>query len=100
MEIKYGLPQNIHMASQPYNRSDLVEYAIYLDTTIQSLNAIERSQLEFIFKDNNELLVKSWPVTTLGGKRSFDMPMDERLKNSPYWRQSKKTSGLRTQFQR
>lgn len=90
MEIKYGRPANVHSSLKSFYRGDVVDYAIYLDTTFQALNKVERADLQFIFRDNNDWLVQTSEPTTLGGKRVSPEGLDERHMNSPYWENSKR----------
>ena len=90
MEIKYGLSSNLHTSLKSYYRGDMTQYAIHLDTSIQTLNRVERADLQFIFLDNNDWLVQMEEPTTLGGKRIGEGGLDERHMNSSYWENSER----------
>lgn len=70
IEIKTGLPTTHFSALKYYTRSDAVNYALNIDTLVGtvSLSGKDRSDLYYIFKDNNEWLANSTYPTTLVGE--------------------------------
>lgn len=67
-EVLYGNNSRLHTAQKPYTRDNVVRYALSLDSMKNQLSKVDRAALQYIFDDNNELLMPSELPTTLGGK--------------------------------
>ena len=68
-EVLYGNDSRIHTAQKPYTRDNVVRYALALDSMKGKLSKLDRAALQYIYDDNNELLMPSELPTTLGGKQ-------------------------------
>ena len=53
LEIKSGLPLDIHTAHKPYSRQDIAKYAVTMDTASVFISAKDRKDLYYIYKDNS-----------------------------------------------
>jgi hypothetical protein len=69
LEIKTGKSYNIGTGLKPYLRGEVIKYAIALDTSRLNLSAKDRSDLFWLFKDNNEWLHQPKLPTTLLGEQ-------------------------------
>ncbi|MEL7020981.1 MAG: hypothetical protein AAGK47_05195, partial [Bacteroidota bacterium] len=70
LDIKTDIPTPVFTSLRPFTRGDLVNYALAVDTAQNiSLSQLDRSDLYYIFKDNNEWLVNPTYPTTIGGKK-------------------------------
>lgn len=67
LEIKTGKPAPFHTTLRPWLRGDLTKYAIDLDTSEVDLTNLDRQNLAYIFRDNNEWLGQADFPTTLTG---------------------------------
>lgn len=68
-DVLYGNNSQIHTAQKPYTRDNVVRYALSLDSVKGQLSPLDRTALQYIYDDNNELLMPSELPTTLGGKQ-------------------------------
>ncbi|MCB9080528.1 MAG: hypothetical protein H6555_02335 [Lewinellaceae bacterium] len=70
LEIKTGLPTPYHSSLKYYQRGAAVKYALALDTLEGQtpLSALDRADLQYIFRDNNEWLGQNPLPKTLGGR--------------------------------
>ncbi len=69
LEIKTGLPRPFHSAHKYYRRGDVVRYAMLVDTSGAALSDLDRQDLQYIYRDNNEWLGQAPYATTLTGPR-------------------------------
>jgi hypothetical protein len=69
LEIKTGIPTPIHTTHKGYTRKDVTDYAYKLDTSATPLSVLDRKDLYYIFRDNNEWLVTPEDPKTLAEKR-------------------------------
>jgi len=69
LSIKSGIDAPFHTSLRPYNRKDVTDYAMAIDSLNIRLTPLDREDLKFIFRDNNEWLKTSEYSTTIGGKR-------------------------------
>ena len=68
LEIKSGIQPEFHSALKYYLRGDVVQYALQLDTASNiQLTKRDRTDLAYIFRDNNEWLIQSEYPTTIAG---------------------------------
>ena len=58
LEIKTGIPVPFVTGMKPYLRGDVVRYALQLDTAEVALSGFDRTDLYWLFKDNNEWLAQ------------------------------------------
>jgi hypothetical protein len=71
LSIKTGVDPDIHTAIRPYLRGDVVQYAMQIDSSQVAISSRDRTDLYYIFKDNNEwLLCADQPTTIVGKKES------------------------------
>ena len=70
-DVLYGNDSRIHTAQKPYTRDNVVRYALALDSMKGKLSKLDRAALQYIYDDNNELLMPSELPTTLGGKQQL-----------------------------
>ena len=56
LEIKTGIPVSFVSGMKPYLRGDVVRYALQLDTAGVAISGLDRKDLYWLFKDNNEWL--------------------------------------------
>ena len=68
-DVLYGSDSRIHTAQKPYTRDNVVRYALSLDSMKGQLSKLDRTALQYIYDDNNELLMPSELPTTLVGKQ-------------------------------
>jgi hypothetical protein len=85
-EVLYGNNNRLHTVQKPYTRDNVVRYALSLDSMKNQLSKVDRAALQYIFDDNNELLMPSELPTTLGGKH--DTATTEKI--PPPYRVNKK----------
>ena len=71
LSIKSGIDVPFHTSLKNYTRKDITEYASTLDSLDFNLTALDKADLKFIFRDNNEWLKTSEFATTLGGNREM-----------------------------
>ncbi len=67
LSILTGIPMDVHPSINTYLRGDLVRYAMHLDTSATNLSQLDREDLNYIFRDNNEWLIQTEYPTTLTG---------------------------------
>ncbi|MEY4903968.1 MAG: hypothetical protein RLZZ292_1783 [Bacteroidota bacterium] len=65
LEIKTGISTNIHTTHKGYVRKDVTDYAYKIDTSATPLSSLDRADLYYIFRDNNEWLVTPEDPKTL-----------------------------------
>lgn len=58
LEIKTGIPVPFVTGMKPYLRGDVVRYAMQLDTAAVAISSMDRRDLYWLFKDNNEWLAQ------------------------------------------
>ena len=70
LEIKSGLATPFHPTIKYFQREDIVQYALMLDT-LSTINwsTKDRADLDWIYRDNNEFLERPAFPTTIGGER-------------------------------
>jgi hypothetical protein len=68
LSIKTGVEPDLHTALRPYLRGDVVRYAMQIDTGQVAISSRDRTDLYYIFKDNNEWLLCADQPTTIVGK--------------------------------
>ena len=54
LEIKTGLPNPSHSAIKFFQRGDVANFAIQIDTSLLRLTIKDRRDLYYLFKDNND----------------------------------------------
>lgn len=69
LEIKSGLQAPYHSAVKYYDRGSVIKYALQLDTLQNRFSALDKADLRFIFRDNNEWLGQAAVATSLTGRR-------------------------------
>lgn len=70
LEILSGIPTPYHSSLKYYTRGAATRYALTLDTASEvTLSKLDRQDLQYIFRDNNEWLVTSKFYTRLAGER-------------------------------
>jgi hypothetical protein len=69
LSIKTGVEPDLHTALRPYLRGDVVRYAMQIDTGQVAISSRDRTDLYYIFKDNNEWLLCADQPTTIVGKK-------------------------------
>ncbi|MFN7116653.1 MAG: hypothetical protein ACK4TA_07610 [Saprospiraceae bacterium] len=70
LEILSGIPTPHHSALKYYTRGQATRYALTLDTASDiKLSELDRKDLQYIFRDNNEWLVTSKFYTRLASQR-------------------------------
>ncbi len=70
-EVKTGLAAPCHAAIKGWNRSDAIRFALELDTADIQLSALDHSDLEYLYLDNNEWLgIGHFATTLLGTKET------------------------------
>ncbi len=69
LSIKSGIDAPFHTSLKNYNRKDITNYATALDSLNIELTELDKEDLQFIFRDNNEWLKTSEFATTVAGKR-------------------------------
>ena len=74
LEILSGKLPPFHATMKPIWRGDAVRFAQIIDTTRMPLSALDRFDLYYIFKDNNEWLAQPTLPTTIGGQRQAPLP--------------------------
>jgi hypothetical protein len=68
LAIKTGLPAPFHLNIRYFTRGDAALYALQLDTSSRAaLSRLDRLDLRYIFRDNNEWLGQATFATTLAG---------------------------------
>jgi hypothetical protein len=69
LEVKTGIQAPYHAAVKGWNRSDAIRYALMLDTANTTLSVLDKSDLHYLFLDNNEWLgIGRFATTLLGTK--------------------------------
>ncbi|NRB49607.1 MAG: hypothetical protein HRU41_18145 [Saprospiraceae bacterium] len=91
LEIKSGINPNFHSNVKPYTRGDATQFAMHIDTSRTfPLTGKDRLDLYYIFKDNNEWLVRPSFPTRIGGYRERIDPettltqVEASMENSRY----------------
>lgn len=74
LSIKTGMYMPFHPALRPHPRSAVTKFAMQADTADVALSPLDRRDLEYIFRDNNEWLGMAPFATTLGGRRERSLP--------------------------
>lgn len=74
MEIKSGELAPIFTAHKYYNRSQVIDYALALDSSSVSLSMVDRMNLFYLFKDSNEWLLHH---SNQGGKKMAKNYLDD-----------------------
>jgi len=75
LSIKTGIYTPFHPSSKPHPRAAVTKFAMQADTTTNvALSPLDRKDLEYIFRDNNEWLGMAHFATTLGGRRERSWP--------------------------
>ena len=69
LEVKTGITPTYFSNLRPINRGDVVNFALFLDTTLNDISERTRYDLDYIFKDNNEWLLPTEYQTTLAGEQ-------------------------------
>ena len=69
LEIISGQRAPLHTAIQYYNRKDVTQFALELDTAQLFLSEKDRQDLRYIFRDNNEWLNPAEGPTSLISKK-------------------------------
>ncbi len=69
LSIKSGVDAPFHTSLKNFTRKDVTAYASTLDSLNIDLTALDKEDLKFIFRDNNEWLKTSEFATTIAGKR-------------------------------
>ena len=69
LSIKSGVDAPFHTSLKNYTRRDITNYASTLDSLNVNLTALDKADLQFIFRDNNEWLKTSEFATSVVGKR-------------------------------
>jgi hypothetical protein len=85
MDILYGSQGHFYSSQKTFTRGEVTRYAQYLDSTAQ-LSKLDKSDIQYIFDDNNDWLMQSADPTTLAGKKE---PLVGELA-PPQYRQNKK----------
>ena len=67
LEITSGVESPFNSSLKPYTRGDVTKYALHLDSSLTSLSNLDKRDLLYIFKDNNEWLGQSEFATALVG---------------------------------
>jgi len=71
LEIKTGLQTPYHAGLKPRLRGDAVRFALAIDTSESvQLSSRDRTDLYYLFKDNNEWLLQPENPTTIAGKKN------------------------------
>ncbi len=70
LEISTGMPTPFFSAAKMYLRGDVTRYALQLDTSAEHLTKLDKADLRYIFRDNNEWLADMDDPTTLTGERA------------------------------
>lgn len=87
LEILSGLQPDLHSSLRYFQRGDLVRYAIRLDTSDYPLTDLDRADLRYIFRDNNEWLIQ-WEEPLAIAEPDKGQYMDNQ--KSPYWEESRR----------
>lgn len=87
MEILSGLQPALHTGLRYFQRGDLVRYAIRLDTSDYQLTELDKADLRYIFRDNNEWLLQ-WEQALALTEPDEGRYMD--YQRSPYWEESRR----------
>lgn len=74
LSIKTGLYAPFHTNARPHPRSAVTRLAMQADTADVELSDLDRKDLEYIFRDNNEWLGMASFATTLGGRKERAWP--------------------------
>lgn len=69
LSIKSGIEAPFHPSMRYYSRADAARYAILLDTSATNLSLLDREDLAYIFRDNNEWLGQPVEVLPLAVRR-------------------------------
>ncbi len=65
MEIKMGIPSPIHSSNKYFDRKDAAYYALMMDTVSGRFSGVDRLNLYYIYKDNNEFLITDFSNSSL-----------------------------------
>ncbi len=70
MEILYGNPDLFFSSQKAYTRSEVTRYVMSIDSVYNNkLSSLDKSDISYIYDDNNDWLVQSEQPTTLVGKK-------------------------------
>lgn len=69
-EVLYGNNNYLQTTIKPYTRADVIRYGLHLDSTKARMSKVDQAALQYLFDDNNELLMPSELPKTVGEKNA------------------------------
>ncbi len=94
-QIKSGIVPPFHPNLRGYTRGDVMRFALTVDTQATNLSRIDRWDLQYVFRDNNEWLGAAETNLPLGRRRRdtcdcFPAYLTELAKADPRWEESER----------
>lgn len=81
-EIKTGIIPDFYSNLRPYNRRDITNYIMLVDSALDSKSKYTQFDIDYIYKDNNEWLLPSEYPTTLTGANEGVLYNKEHIDSS------------------
>lgn len=90
LQIQTGRPAPFHSALKPYTRGAATGYALAIDTARVPITSMDRKDLYYLFRDNNEWLAGRPEPLTLGERRIQSLTQIELSQENARYTLSKK----------
>ena len=90
LQIQTGRRAPFHSAVKPFTRGAVTAYALSIDTARVPISSMDRKDLYYIFRDNNEWLAGRPDMLTLGERRMQSLTQIQASMENARYTESKK----------
>ena len=85
LEIKTGFATPFHSSLKYYSRGDVTRYAMTIDSQATNLSELDKADLNYIYRDNNEWLgLTQFPTTLTGPNETTTNQANKSLQSNHY----------------